>query len=49
MQIVTSPPKKICISFYFSLVFGSATAAELWIAFRWWCSSNHWPESARSD
>ena len=48
MQIVTSPPKKLCLSPYFLLVFWSAAAAaELWLAFRCWCRFKNWYEPAR--
>ena len=30
--------------FYFRLSTVSAVAAELWLAFRWWCCFKPWPE-----
>ena len=54
MQIVTSPPKKkyvYVLIFYrfYRLYLVNAATAELWLAFWWWYSSKHWPESARTD
>ena len=34
--------------FIFHLFLASAAAAELWLAFRWWCCFKHWPESQHS-
>ena len=50
MQIVTSPPKKKYVYvFIFRLYLVNAATAELWLAFWWWYSFKHWPESARTD
>ena len=48
MQIVTSPPKKNINEPFSPLFLVSATAAELWLAFWWWCRFKHWPKSARA-
>ena len=34
--------------FIFHLFLARAAAAELWLAFRWWCCFKHWPESQHS-
>ena len=46
IQIVISPPKQLCVSFIFRLFL--VAAAELWVAFRWWCRFKHWPETTRA-
>ena len=35
--------------FFACFFVSAAVAAELWVAYRWWCRLKHWPESARSD